>query len=163
MTDNCSAPFCNKRIHSTVNGVNYCRTHSILGNCLIRKKDGSACGCMARRRVNGVDTCMRHVPSNTKAECCSICLEDVEEGTKATKCGHYFHKNCLQDWQARPNGENCPMCRTALKRKSLETVRHILVSIAGRTSSPEEFADVIMSTFEVGDFSLINIVLGSTV
>jgi hypothetical protein len=159
--DTCSSPFCNKRIHSTVNGVNYCRTHSILGNCLIRKKDGTACGCRARRRVNGVDTCMRHVPSNTKAECCSICLEDVEEGTKSTKCGHYFHKACLSEWQARPNGENCPMCRTQLRHKSIETIRQLLVNIAQRTNSPDEFYEVALNTFERREFNLIGIILGA--
>jgi hypothetical protein len=155
----CSVESCNKRKYITINGFNYCRSHNILGECLVQKADGTVCGCRAKRRIAGVDTCMRHVPASTATENCSICLEDVPEGTKLTKCGHYFHTKCLRDWQKRPNGESCPMCRTPLKRKSLETIRQLLVNMAIRTTSIEEFYEIIMTSFSPDEFVLVNLAL----
>lgn len=45
-------------------------------------------------------------------ETCSICLDDTheedEEG-KRMKCGHWFHKDCINHWIDVKN--NCPVCR----------------------------------------------------
>ncbi|CAI0382745.1 unnamed protein product [Linum tenue] len=51
--------------------------------------------------------------SSSQLLCCSICLQDVEEGDvmrKVPSCGHCFHLECLDKWLVR-NG-SCPMCRT---------------------------------------------------
>jgi hypothetical protein len=44
---------------------------------------------------------------------CSICLEDGDESENnnfiKTDCGHYFHKECLEEWTT--NNETCPACR----------------------------------------------------
>lgn len=39
---------------------------------------------------------------------CSICLDDILIDVIKTKCNHYFHKECLKEWDLN-NG--CPNCR----------------------------------------------------
>lgn len=43
---------------------------------------------------------------------CSICFNNIYDKDKyiITKCNHYFHKTCLNDWTKLKN--NCPLCRT---------------------------------------------------
>lgn len=56
---------------------------------------------------------------------CSICASDFEdlESTQSavvTKCGHYYHFNCLNCWvnrSALPNSNTCPSCRTVLCKR----------------------------------------------
>ncbi|KAI3441660.1 RING-type domain-containing protein [Psidium guajava] len=46
------------------------------------------------------------------ALCCSICLQDFQEGEtgrRLPKCGHIFHLECLDAWLVRQG--SCPMCR----------------------------------------------------
>ena len=40
---------------------------------------------------------------------CSICWEPSEE---MTKCGHFFHHECITTWMKKT--PNCPYCRSAL-------------------------------------------------
>jgi len=41
---------------------------------------------------------------------CSICLSDITvNNLHTTSCGHYFHKDCIQQWITIHN--NCPNCR----------------------------------------------------
>lgn len=45
---------------------------------------------------------------------CSVCLEELDiENTKATACGHKFHKDCIKEWLMQ--SLTCPMCRTELE------------------------------------------------
>jgi len=52
--------------------------------------------------------------------CCSICLDDLEEGDTLAKskfpevssCGHIFHYDCLHKWLS--NHDECPVCRRNL-------------------------------------------------
>ena len=43
---------------------------------------------------------------------CPICLELIKSEINMTLiiCGHIFHKNCLEQWQAQGK-RNCPICR----------------------------------------------------
>ena len=43
---------------------------------------------------------------------CSICLNSFRKtrSTKELKCGHLFHKKCIESWEERGN-ETCPLCR----------------------------------------------------
>ena len=43
---------------------------------------------------------------------CPICSEEIKDEAqiKATKCGHLFHKDCLNQWTSQNN--SCPSCRT---------------------------------------------------
>lgn len=49
------------------------------------------------------------LPVNTE---CTICLSNIDEPYK-TKCNHYFHKECLDQWILIKS--NCPNCRKSLK------------------------------------------------
>ena len=45
---------------------------------------------------------------------CNICLEDMSKETlQVVKCGHFFHKECIDTWLN--NHDNCPLCRKKLK------------------------------------------------
>lgn len=47
---------------------------------------------------------------------CSICLNDINEGDserKLTRCGHTFHKSCIDLWVLRC--ADCPLCKTDVK------------------------------------------------
>lgn len=45
---------------------------------------------------------------------CPICLEDMrfrQHGIRL-KCGHLFHKKCVNTWLSRDDTLRCPTCRT---------------------------------------------------
>lgn len=52
---------------------------------------------------------------------CVICLENYEQGTykRVLKCGHAFHKKCVDRWFAKLNEYEkeltCPICRLKIK------------------------------------------------
>lgn len=53
--------------------------------------------------------------TETAEECeCSICLDDLstQVAVKLQKCGHEFHKLCIENALSRRNA--CPICRTAV-------------------------------------------------
>lgn len=56
---------------------------------------------------------------NTKPEeTCSICLENINIVDEfKTECGHYFHKNCINEWDQSGRAKNqCPNCRQQMKK-----------------------------------------------
>lgn len=66
---------------------------------------------------------------------CTICLVSFKEDGDALvrgKCGHVFHKNCIEKWGATPGGTGtCPLCRGPLntaqyiKPNTNEQVAHV--------------------------------------
>jgi hypothetical protein len=45
---------------------------------------------------------------------CSICIDVIDEETITLKrCGHTFHKFCIQQWYQKSN--TCPLCRRIIK------------------------------------------------
>ena len=45
---------------------------------------------------------------------CSICIDVIDEKTiTLKKCGHTFHKFCIQQWYQKSN--TCPLCRRIIK------------------------------------------------
>lgn len=50
-------------------------------------------------------------PIRHREETCAICLEKCK--TKTAKCGHYFHRACIQTWRRR--SVRCPICRGKLR------------------------------------------------
>lgn len=54
---------------------------------------------------------------------CSICLTDIRDTVGSeifisrTKCGHFFHKNCLEEWIKKR--KNCPVCRSKVLIRKL--------------------------------------------
>lgn len=42
---------------------------------------------------------------------CAICIDRIERGEQQSlKCGHYFHKKCIDEWLTQKN--ECPICRS---------------------------------------------------
>jgi hypothetical protein len=41
---------------------------------------------------------------------CSICTDELSEGTTTLECGHSFHVGCIIQW-FRLNNTTCPLCR----------------------------------------------------
>ena len=61
-------------------------------------------------------------PDGTTCSICASDFEDLESNETAvvTKCGHYYHFNCLDCWMNRsdlPNSNSCPSCRTILCKR----------------------------------------------
>ena len=56
---------------------------------------------------------------------CSICLEYIRDkrSCRETKCGHQYHRQCLNKWLRV--GNTCPYCRTELKPKRLSQILSI--------------------------------------
>lgn len=90
--------------------------------CTRNKADGQPCQAF---RMCGLTACKRHaVRDNLMPEVptdCAICYDDMTAETRvATKCGHYFHKECMNTWvTSRINTYqkvSCPMCRTTLPK-----------------------------------------------
>lgn len=48
---------------------------------------------------------------------CTICLSKIEIPFK-TKCNHFFHKECLNDWLKIK--KNCPNCRKSIQYLKIE-------------------------------------------
>ena len=47
-----------------------------------------------------------------KPDTCTICLQ--EECKTKTKCNHYFHNECLENWLKEDKNYSCPNCRKDL-------------------------------------------------
>ena len=59
---------------------------------------------------------------------CSVCLDNLnfsEDHISVTKCGHIFHKRCLNRW-TRQN-TNCPECRKRVHWRN--TVKRLFANI----------------------------------
>lgn len=46
---------------------------------------------------------------------CPICLDDSELDWDTARCGHRFHKTCLNTWSEIYGHPFCPMCRAPLQ------------------------------------------------
>ena len=59
---------------------------------------------------------------------CSVCLDDLnfaEDRISVTKCGHIFHKRCLNRWTSR--NHTCPECRKRVYWKN--TVNRLYANV----------------------------------
>lgn len=56
---------------------------------------------------------------------CSVCFDKLgndEKLVSVTKCGHLFHKDCVETWIDRSTTATCPQCRYVLLKMDLRTV-----------------------------------------
>lgn len=55
---------------------------------------------------------------------CSICLDEITPPNNlpiaAAKCGHLFHKGCINNWVVKHS--NCPQCRAPCKTDQLRDI-----------------------------------------
>lgn len=57
--------------------------------------------------ANTCPLCNHNIKEEMEHQCC-ICLDDIISDTFKTKCNHYYHKSCINDWDKT---KGCPMCR----------------------------------------------------
>jgi hypothetical protein len=160
----CSHTDChNRRAFYDIDGRLFCKNHPPveMRPCVGIKCNGEVCGCRSRRSRNGTHTCLVHVPKSTQIECCSICLDDCPIGTKPTKCGHFFHRACMNTWREQANGNSCPMCRTELSKPAFpfpsDDILRRVTEIARDSVDAEAFMQNIVNTMSSGE---IDVVLG---
>jgi hypothetical protein len=157
----CSQADCAFKSFYTIDGKQYCKFHNPieLGTCGALKRNGDVCGCRARRSYNGVHTCLVHIPKSSEPVCCSICLEDCQIGTKPTKCGHVFHRSCMDKWRERSNGHSCPMCRTELSKpiKFIPSgdLMARLTEIARESADADAFIENVIRTVNRDEFEFV--------
>jgi E3 ubiquitin-protein ligase DOA10 len=53
---------------------------------------------------------------------CPICTEELPPDMRPSKCGHYFHQECLQTWFKTSQCTSCPVCRKDIGTKSLHSL-----------------------------------------
>ena len=72
---------------------------------------------------------------------CNICLEDKGK-LKTLKCGHSFHKKCIDKWIKTSHNKNtvalCPTCRTAIEFKKKLEVKKIQIPYYYESSDSDD-------------------------
>lgn len=100
---------------------------------------------------------------NTKEEeTCSICLENINIVDEfKTECGHYFHKNCINQWDHSGIARNqCPNCRQQMKKTMTFSVIHNeLVRRTEELERTNEFNPLVYQDFDNLFFQMIYISL----
>jgi hypothetical protein len=86
----------------------------------VKKTNG---GNMSRERAATI--IQRQSRKNTGE--CPICLESLKNDRTTTKCGHTFHKKCIE--QALKRNGKCPMCRQQLVKQPKRTFGNIPLSM----------------------------------
>jgi len=69
---------------------------------------------VARQRLVSPTYAYDEIVNSTEPDECSICLDELSTqiAIKLQKCGHKFHKLCIENALSRRNA--CPICRTAV-------------------------------------------------
>ena len=71
-------------------------------------KSGKRC----LRKLKKEGCCKLHSPQELGECCVCLCEMNIHSDFVKTKCGHYYHKKCLNEWCKTHN--TCPLCRTQL-------------------------------------------------
>ncbi len=82
-------------------------------NCILDKTENILNSLIDIKDINGING-INDINNIYKDEKCSICLENLKDNLKKTRCNHMFHKDCINEWVI-PNSKNtCPLCRNNL-------------------------------------------------
>lgn len=87
---------------------------------------------------------------------CSICLNPVRStrGSTPIRCGHVFHKRCIDEWKARPNGHSCPVCRRVFDVSNFTVRFEIINNYTAVANSVSLNQNQIMDVFDVFELSM---------
>ena len=74
--------------------------------------------CKRKQAIAYAPFCKFHhqMYSYVKPDDCPICTEPLPASLRPTKCGHYFHKQCLETWLKKST--SCPVCREIIKKQA---------------------------------------------
>jgi len=76
---------------------------------------------------------------------CIICSEELPQHIRPTKCGHFMHTECLNEWLN--SHLTCPICRTRLREPK--------VNISLEFQSAEDIRNISFNDIYGSIFSLI--------
>ncbi|XP_047312448.1 RING-H2 finger protein ATL32-like [Impatiens glandulifera] len=65
---------------------------------------------------------------------CAVCLNELDDGEilrLLPKCGHVFHRDCIDNWIVSHN--TCPVCRTDLSKKNTARIVDSTTDVVGET------------------------------
>lgn len=88
-------------------------------------------------------------------ENCCICFENIEQLYAKWKCGHYFHKHCIENWN-----QSCPLCRNNENIENLDKDNSSnnpsknIMSITGlrkNSDVPYEFRNIYLNLWNKRD------------
>ena len=87
-----------------------------------------SCALEAYEKDNSCNLCSKNIINNNKIillerdtiDMCSICLENTNT---SVHCGHFFHKECIEELQKYNN--KCPYCRCILYNNELKTYNNV--------------------------------------
>ena len=133
------------------NCLTSCNLNDLIKVCRLNTSPSQSCKSSIKREEKKDESCTNYF-ENKKQEDCAICLEKLDQGEVlyAGKCGHLFHKNCIEDFTGiNKNLTNvqpqCPICRGPVFKKFLSKKRqhadeHVELVVRERPvlQSPEE-------------------------
>ena len=69
---------------------------------------------------------------------CSICLNEVKPTRhNAIRCGHIFHKSCIERWKGQGK-HTCPVCRKVFDVSQFKVTLTVTNNFLARTSNAVE-------------------------
>ncbi|KAL4500503.1 hypothetical protein ABPG72_003454 [Tetrahymena utriculariae] len=70
-----------------------------------------------------------------------FCAEPYEEEVAFLQCGHYFHKNCIQQYfqsrQQNQNIPNCPICREPFEEEQIKIINYQQINEESKQLEPK--------------------------
>lgn len=86
---------------------------------------------------------------------CSICYGFMYKIKKLKRCGHEFHRMCIEKWFEKSN--TCPLCREPRSASNLKTIKiiyflKILKTLKNKSTINFYFANIDDETFGVYNF-----------
>ena len=102
--------------------------HSVNFFCAYNKLNHSNCCSECGKKI--IEDDIKIIKSKEK-DICSICIDTC--GTKLEKCGHHFHKSCIQNYYTsqkcgstqKTRNNHCPMCRDTMFSLKKHTLTYI--------------------------------------
>lgn len=85
---------------------------------------------------------------------CSICLNEVKPTrNNAIRCGHIFHKSCIERWKAQGK-HTCPVCRKVFDVKQFAVTLQVTNNYTSMTSNLVHLDDEqIFNVLDIFDIS----------
>ena len=113
------------------NCLTSCNLNDLIKVCRLNTSPSQRCKSSIKKEEKNDEPCSNYF-ENQKQQDCAICLEKLDQGevSYVGKCGHLFHKTCIEDFiksginKNVTNGQpQCPICRGPVFKKFLTKKR----------------------------------------